>query len=75
MKTSASALCFLLLAGCGGSGSSGGSGDDPAGQSQQLDNDHVLSTQTDALDKAGAVEKELLDAARLQREQIEDDAD
>lgn len=72
MKTSALALCLLLLAGCGGSG---GSGDDPAEQSQQLDNDHVLSTQTDALDKAGDVEQELLDAARLQREQIEDDAD
>jgi len=68
MKTSAPTLCFLLLAGCGNSG------DAPAERSQQLDNDHVLSTQTDALEKAGDVEQELLDAARLQREQIEDDA-
>lgn len=67
MKSSASALCLLLLAGCGNSG------DEPAGQNQQLDKDHVLSTQTDALDKARGVEQDVLNATQRQREQIESD--
>jgi len=60
--------CLLCLMGCGNSDH-----DEPAASSQ-ANHDHLLSTQTEALDKARAVEDELLEQAQHQREQIDDDS-
>lgn len=67
MKFSLLTACMLLLAACNESG------DPQAANDRQLDDQHFLSTQTEALDKARAVEQDVLDAAQRQREQIEAD--
>ncbi len=61
-----SALFTLLLTACQTQ-----EGADKAATSQS--SDKLLSTQTDALKQAGAVEQQVLDAAQRQREQIEAD--
>jgi len=50
------------------------SGNDQADNGELLDDQHFLSTQTEALEKAREVERDVLDAAQRQREQIESDS-
>ena len=59
----------MLLAACNESGN------DQADNGKQLDDQHFLSSQTKALDKARDVEQDMLDAAQRQREQIESESD
>jgi len=51
------------------------SGKDQADNGKQLDDQHFLSSQTEALDRARDVEQDMLDAAQRQREQIESESD
>jgi len=50
------------------------SGNNQADNGEQHDDQHFLSTQTEALEKARDVEQDMLDAAQRQREQIESDS-
>ena len=68
MKVLLLIVCIMLLTACSESGN------DQADNGEQLDDQHFLSTQTEALDKARDVEQDMLDAAQRQREQIESDS-
>jgi outer membrane biogenesis lipoprotein LolB len=69
MKVLLLPVCIMLLTACSESGK------DQADNGKQLDDQHFLSSQTEALDRARDVEQDMLDAAQRQREQIESESD
>ena len=69
MKVLLLIICIMLLTACSESGN------EQADNGKQLGDQHFLSTQTEALDRARDVEQDVLDAAQRQREQIESESD